>query len=75
MNRILLVAAAVIAALVAVSCQSALHRSYLRPGEHVGDGLKYYRHYDRQQQTEPTEHVSQSDEQTNITSQTEPGKE
>ena len=63
---------AVAAALVAVSCQSALHRSYLEPGEGAGSGLKYYRQYETQQVTQPTEGNGQSNEQTIATSQTEP---
>jgi len=63
---------AVAAALVAVSCQSALHRSYLEPGEGAGSGLKYYRQYETQQETQQTESDGQSDEQTNGARQTEP---
>ncbi len=63
---------AVTVALVAVSCQSALHRSYLKPGEDAGSGLKYYRQYETQQETQQTECDGQPDEQTNGTSQTKP---
>ena len=57
---------------VAASCQSALHRSYLKPGEDAGSGLKYYRQFETQQVTQPTEGNGQSNEQTIATSQTEP---
>jgi len=58
--------------LVAVSCQSALHRSYLKPGEDAGSGLKYYRQYETQPKAQPTERDGQSDEQTNGPGQAEP---
>jgi len=58
--------------LVAVSCQSALHRSYLKPGADAGMGLKYYRQYETQPEAQPTERDGQSDEQTNGAGQTEP---
>ena len=71
MHRLKLCSAVAIA-LVAVSCQSALHRSYLKPGEDAGSGLKYHRQYETQQEAQPTEDNGQSNEQTNDTSQTEP---
>ena len=71
MHRLKLCSAVAIT-LVAVSCQSALHRSYLKPGEDAGSGLKYQRQYETQQEAQPTEGNGQSNEQTNDTSQTEP---
>jgi len=54
--------AAVAVALAAVSCQSAVHRSYPVPGEGAGDGLKYYRQYKSEQGTQPEQTDNQPHE-------------
>ena len=60
MHRIRLYAM-IVAALTAVSCQSILHLSYMKPGEDAGRGLKYYKEYSSDQQTQPAESANQSD--------------